>query len=129
MGGTALPGSADLRAHAAPTARSDPMPCGDRARGIFDHGAVLRLLDTLRHGGSLRPVGNHGPPRSPAGESVRDSCVLLVNLLEKQGDRVFAQNGVNLLNQGTSRERRARGWRIIRAAVADAVDGKRSSPN
>ena len=33
-----------------------------RDRSILEHVLLHRLLDSLRHGGSLRPLGNHGRP-------------------------------------------------------------------
>lgn len=68
------PGQHATQARGSATTHSGSMPLATpprRDRSILEQVLLLRLLDALRHGGSLRPVGNHGPARSPAGKSVR----------------------------------------------------------
>jgi hypothetical protein len=86
MGGTAPPPAAPDPRLTPRHSALRPMPCCRRGRGILDHGAVLRLLDAPRHSGSLRPLDNHARPDRLLARAFADSCVLLVNLLEKQGD-------------------------------------------
>jgi hypothetical protein len=58
------------------------------------------MFDALRHGGSLRPLGNHDSARSPAGESVRRVPRSIGEASENRGDRVSAHYAVKILRGG-----------------------------